>query len=275
MVTPFTPGGQVDYKALERLVAHVTAGGVDFLVALGTTAETATLTADEKRDVLACVKGANGGKLPLVVGIGGNCTAEVVRTFGQYDLEGVEAILSVTPYYNKPTQEGLFQHYRVLAAEAPRPLILYNVPSRTGVNMSAETTLRLAHGVKNILGTKEACGSAAQIACILRDRPEGFRVISGDDGMTLAIMAMGGDGVISVAANAFPFAMAALAKGDAAMHLRLLEVIDALFEEGNPAGVKAALALKGICESQVRLPLMPASGPLREKMKTLVDKYGL
>ncbi len=283
LVTPFAASGEVDFDALGRLVSHVAKGGVDYLVALGTTAETPTLSADEKREVLACIKRNNTTALPLVLGIGGNNTAEVVRNFSQYEMEGVDAILSVTPYYNKPSQEGLFQHYRCLALEAPVPIILYNVPSRTGVNLAPATTLRLAHEVRNILGIKEACGSLNQIAYILRDRPAGFRVISGDDGMALALAGMGGDGVISVAANAFPAQMAAMqaaaAAGDvqkaAAMHLRLLEVVDALFEEGSPVGIKAALSVKGLCDTGVRLPLGPCTERLYERIKDLIGLYDL
>lgn len=282
-MTPFTSGGGIDFAALERLVAHVTKGGADYLVALGTTAETATLAPEERCDVLACIKASNTAGLPVVAGIGGNDTAAVARAFGQFDLSGVTAILSVTPYYNKPTQEGLYRHYKALAADAPLPLILYNVPGRTGVNMSAQTTLRLAHDCPNVIATKEACGSAGQVSYILRDRPEGFAVISGDDNMAAPMVALGGDGVISVSANAFPAKVSAMVKaglnGDmtlmASLHMQLLEATDALFEEGNPAGVKTALAIKGVCSHTVRLPLVAGSDGLREKLEKLINLYDL
>lgn len=283
LATPFDAAGRVDYDALERLVNHVVAGGVDYLVALGTTSETPTLTSDEKHKVLDCIRSVNAARVPIVLGIGGNNTREVAEAFKRFDLTDVEAILSVTPYYNKPSQSGLYAHYRALALEVPRPIILYNVPLRTGVNISAETTLKLAHEVRNILGTKEAAGSLSQMAYILRDRPAGFLVISGDDGLAMPFGAMGGDGVISVAANAFPAQISqmvnAAASGDTAkaaeLHLRMLEPIDALFEEGNPVGVKAALYIKGLITNGVRLPLVPASEKLIERLRGLIAKYDL
>ncbi len=273
LVTPFQASGEVDYAALERLVGYVTQGGADYLVALGTTAETPTLSSEEKRQILSCIKRANTASLPLVVGIGGNSTAEVARSFSKYDLSGVDAILSVTPYYNKPTQEGLFQHYRALGIESPLPILLYNVPGRTGVNMTAQTTLRLSRE-RNIMGIKEACGSLSQMSYILRDRPAGFKVISGDDALTLPLAALGGDGIISVAGNAFPAQMAAMARAEAATHLKMQELIDMLFEEGNPAGIKTALDIKGLCGNLVRLPLMPTTEALRNRIKEQIEKYG-
>ncbi len=283
LVTPFDASGKIDFEALGRLVRYVSDGGVDYLVALGTTAETPTLSQDEKREVLECIKANNVKTLPLVLGIGGNSTAETAQAFSRYDMNGVDAILSVTPYYNKPSQAGLFDHYRCLAIEAPRPIILYNVPSRTGVNMTAETSLKLAREVRNIMGIKEACGSINQMAHLLKGRPEGFRVISGDDGMALALGAMGGDGVISVAANAFPAQVAqmvrAIASGDvtsaAALNMQMLEVIDALFEEGNPVGIKTALTVKGLIHNSVRLPLVSGSDKLLNKIDALIKESGL
>lgn len=283
LITPFDAAGQVDFVALERLVNRVIAGGVDYLVALGTTAETPTLSLDEKHRILDCIRSTNAARVPIVLGIGGNSTHEVAESFARFDLKDVEAILSVTPYYNKPTQNGLYEHYRARAIEAPRPIILYNVPGRTGVNLAAETTLRLAHGVRNILGVKEASGSLSQMAYILRDRPEGFLVISGDDGLAMPLGAMGGDGLISVAANAFPEQVSkmvgAAAKGDvetaSKLHLRLIEPIDALFAEGNPAGVKAALYMKEMIHNAVRLPLVPASAGLVERLRGLMEQYDL
>lgn len=283
LVTPFDRTGEIDYPALGRLVEHVIAGGADYLVMLGTTAETPTLSHAEKSSLAAFIVRQNAGRLPLVLGIGGNNTAETIRQFGEYPMEGVAAILSVTPYYNKPSQEGLYRHYRALAGEAPRPLILYNVPGRTGCNLSAETTLRLAHDCPNIAAVKEASCSLSQMAYILRDRPAGFRVISGDDNMALPLLALGGDGVISVAANACPEQVCGMVRscmaGDfaaaAAIQLRLLEWIEGLFCEGNPVGIKTALALKGMILNEVRLPLVPGSETLQAKLGALAEKHAL
>ena len=283
LVTPFDAKGEVDYESLGRLVDYVTDHGADFLVALGTTAETPTLSVEEKRDILAFVRERNRKGLPLIVGIGGYDTAGVIRQIGETDLAGVSAVLSVTPYYNKPSQQGLFEHYKAIAGASPVPILLYNVPSRTGVNLKAETTLRLANEVENLLGIKEACGSLSQISCLLRDRPEGFRVFSGDDNMALPLIALGGDGVISVAANVFPAVFTRMVKavfaGDRAtassLQLRLFEAVDALFAEGNPTGVKTALAVRGMIENRLRLPLVPGSEALAERLRMLIDKYDL
>ena len=275
LVTPFTEDGSVDYAALGRLVDYVSGNGVDYLVVLGTTAETPTLTREEKHDVLAFVKERNGGRLPIVVGIGGNNTAEVIHTIQDTDLTGVDAVLSVTPYYNRPSQQGLFEHYRAVAGASPVPILLYNVPARTGVNMTAETTLRIAHEVPNVLGIKEACGMVGQMAHLLKGRPEGFRVISGDDLMSLPLIALGGDGVISVAANVFPkrfSEMIAAAYADerekaATIQMTLLEPIEALFVEGNPTGIKTALTARGLIENRLRLPLVAGSEALLERFR--------
>ncbi|MCD7969221.1 MAG: 4-hydroxy-tetrahydrodipicolinate synthase [Alistipes sp.] len=283
LVTPFDGRGEVDYQALGRLVSSVVNGGVDYLVALGTTAETPTLSWEERDRVVAHIKEVNAGRVPIVVGLGGYSTQEVVEKIHRSDFNGIAALLSVTPYYNKPTQEGLFRHYEVIAGESPVPVLLYNVPSRTGVNMLASTTLRIANEVPNILGIKEACGLIPQMSHILKYRPEGFKVISGDDCLALPLAAIGGDGVISVAANAFPvdFCMmaAAASKGDvgkaSALYLQLFEAMEALFEEGNPAGVKAALAIRGITGPAVRLPLVEASGALTAKLERLIGENGL
>lgn len=284
LITPFTATGEVDYPALGRLIEHVTNGGVDYLVVLGTTGETATLDAQEKNEIIRYVIEKNAGKLPVVVGIGGNDTRSLIRSVTSADLTGVEAILSVTPYYNKPDQRGIYAHYSALLDESPLPVILYNVPGRTGINMTAETTLRLAHDFPGkALAVKEASGSLSQAAYILRDRPEGFYFISGDDNFTLASIAMGGDGVISVSANSFASTFskmvhAALA-GDfgaaARLNLNLYEATDLLFAEGNPVGVKAALHIQGIIENQLRLPLVSSSAGLYEKLAAQIKKYGL
>ena len=278
LITPFDANGSVDYAALTKLVKFVSGNGVSYLVALGTTAETPTLTADEKAKILACIKAANTAKLPLMVGVGGNNTAEVVEKIRHFDFGGVDALLSVTPYYNKPSQQGMYEHYTVAADASPVPVMLYNVPGRTGVNLAADTTLRLAQH-KNIFSIKEASGNLSQMGCILRDKPKDFLVISGDDGLALPLMSIGGDGVISVAANAIPkqvsdminLALAQKYNEAAQLHLRMIELIDALFAEGSPAGIKAALTCKSMIINKLRLPLVPVSVALMEKMKKLLS----
>lgn len=279
LVTPFDAKERgVDYAALAKLVAFVSDNGVSFLVALGTTAETPTLSDAEKSDVLACIRQSNTKGLPIVLGLGGNNTADVVESIRRKDFSGVDALLSVTPYYNKPSQQGLYEHYKAIAAASPVPVLLYNVPGRTGVNLSAQTTLRLANEVENIAGTKEASGNLSQITCILRDKPQRFIVLSGDDALTFPLMAAGAHGVISVAANAFPRQVADMVrlatekKLDAAakIHLSMAPLIDALFAEGNPAGVKAALSILGVISNTLRLPLTPASKELTSKMDVMI-----
>lgn len=282
-MTPFDRKGDVDFEALDRLVDHVTKGGVDYLVVLGTTAETPTLTHAEKDAVVARIIERNAGRLPIVVGVGGNCTANVVEQLQTSDFTGIDAVLSVTPYYNKPSQEGLFQHYKAVAAASPVPVILYNVPGRTGVNMSAETTLRIAREVKNVLGIKEANGCLSSMAKLLKDRPEGFLVISGDDGMTLPLASIGGDGVISVLANAFPANMTTMlgkavrgdCKGAIEEFSRLSDLCQAIFEEGNPAGIKAVMGVKGMMEDVVRLPLVCCSPGLHSKIRGIIEREKL
>lgn len=283
LVTPFDDRGAVDYDALARVITHVTAGGVDYLVVLGTTAETPTLKNDEKREIMRFVKQHNTAKLPVVIGCGGYDTDEVVRCIANLDLDDVSAVLSVTPYYSKPSQEGLYRHYKKVAEESPVPILMYNVPSRTGVNMTAETTLKLANEVRNLAGIKEACGVISQMMQILCGRPEGFRVISGDDVLALPLAAIGGDGVISVAANAFPQTMCAMMAAadrneyDAAaeMFKRLHPALEAMFIEGNPTGVKTALALKGLIENNLRLPLVAGSRALNDTFAKLIEENGL
>lgn len=284
LVTPFTDGGQVDYPALTSLIEHITNGGVDYMIVLGTTGEPATMTAEEKHRVVRhCVEN-NPGNLPIIVGIGGNNTAEVIRTIQTFDLSGVSAILSVTPYYNKPNQNGLYAHFSAILEASPLPVILYNVPGRTGVNMTAETTLKLAHAFPGkAIAVKEASGNLSQAAYILRDRPKGFFVLSGEDNLSLAMIAMGGDGVISVSANVFPdtfccmihAALAGNTHEAAPLNLSLHEVTDLLFAEGNPVGAKAALSIKGMIKNTLRLPLVPASDALIAKIRYQIDKYGL
>lgn len=275
LVTPFTHSGSIDFEALDRLVDSVIAGGVDYIVALGTTAETPTLSHAERVDAAAAIRRRAAGRVPLVMGMGGNDTAKLCADLRAADLSGFDAVLSVTPYYNRPSQEGLFQHYRAVAQASPLPVILYNVPSRTGVNMLAQTTLRIAREVANVIGVKEACGQMDQMKALIEGAPEGFLVLSGDDGMTIPCISSGGDGVISVIANAFPAEFSEVvrtmnhdverARG---LWARLEEVCRLLFTEGNPVGVKAALAIRGVCRADVRLPLVEASEELKKAMET-------
>ena len=274
MVTPFDAKGMVDAERLTSLVEFLIAGGVEYLVVLGTTGETATLDPEEKKYIFSHVMQVNAGRLPLVAGIGGNDTRSVVGDLQGYDLKGYDAVLSVSPYYNKPSQEGLFRHYQAIASESPLPVMMYNVPGRTGMNVSAETTIRIACACPNIFATKEACGNMDQIMRILRDKPQGFDVISGDDALTLPMIALGATGVISVVANAYPRIFSNMVRnclrGDfkSALpdHHRLLEVVDTLFAEGSPAGVKAYMQELGRCQDHVRLPVVPVSDHLRHRI---------
>ncbi|MFN7279796.1 MAG: 4-hydroxy-tetrahydrodipicolinate synthase [bacterium] len=274
MVTPFDAKGMVDAERLTSLVEFLIAGGVEYLVVLGTTGETATLDPEEKKYIFSHVMQVNAGRLPLVAGIGGNDTRSVVGDLQGYDLKGYDAVLSVSPYYNPPSQEGLFRHYQAIASESPLPVMMYNVPGRTGMNVSAETTIRIARACPNIFATKEACGNMDQIMRILRDKPQGFDVISGDDALTLPMIALGATGVISVVANAYPRIFSNMVRnclrGDfkSALpdHHRLLEVVDTLFAEGSPAGVKAYMQELGRCQDHVRLPVVPVSDHLRHRI---------
>jgi 4-hydroxy-tetrahydrodipicolinate synthase len=280
MVTPFTDSTAIDYPAVSRQVEHLINGNVDYIVLLGTTAESVVLTDKEKQELVSFVVKKNDKRVPLVVGMGGNNTSAVIESIGKFDFTGIDGILSVTPYYNKPTQKGLELHYKEIASATKLPIILYNVPGRTGVNMTAETTLKLAHEVSNIIAVKEASGNLTQQSYILRDRPKDFLVISGDDGLTLPQIALGLDGVISVVGNAFPKEFSSLVhfalEGNyiqaREIHLKLIEIIDNLFVEGNPGGVKAALNILGIMENNLRLPLAPVSSKTYNNLKMLIDK---
>lgn len=280
LVTPFLADGAIDFDGLANLVNHVIDGGLDYLVVLGTTGETATLSTSEKDEVLAHVKKVNDNRLPLVIGIGGNNTAAIVEEFERVDLSGVDAILSASPYYNKPTQEGIYQHYKVLAEHSPLPLILYNVPGRTASNMSAATTLRLAYDFENIVAMKEASGDLNQLMEIVQGKPADFVVLSGEDALNFPIIACGGEGVISVLANSQPkltsdvVNLSLKSENEKArnLHYSSLDFINLLFAEGNPAGVKAALTAQGICGDSVRMPLMKASEALQSELKTELEK---
>lgn len=280
LVTPFRANGQIDFAGLEKLIEHQITGGVDYVVSMGTTGESVTLTKAEKKELLAQTIAFVRNRVPVVLGVGGNNTAEVVEALGAFDMDGVDAILSVSPYYNKPTQEGIYQHYKAIAQVALRPIILYNVPGRTGSNMTAETTLRLARDFKNIIAIKEASANLDQMGRILKHKPKDFMLISGDDALTLPIIAMGGVGVISVVGNALPREFSTLVraalKGDMDTarreHLRLIEVIDLLFVEGNPGGIKEVLKVLGVCGDAVRLPLVNVSeGTAKKLYQALAD----
>jgi 4-hydroxy-tetrahydrodipicolinate synthase len=274
MVTPFHKDGRIDFKGFETLVESIVAGKADYLVLLGTTGESATLSKDEKHALLDFTREINGGRLPLVLGVGGNNTQEVLESFNAYDFTGVDAVLSVTPYYNRPNQRGLFQHFKLVANASPVPVILYNVPARTGTNLTAETTLALAAESENVIGVKEASGNLDQIMQIIHQRPAHFLVISGDDNLTFPLMALGADGVISVAANAFSREFSNMVRccmreqydKGRELHYRFLEIFKLLFAEGSPGGVKAALSALKICSEHVRLPLAPASKALQNRI---------
>ena len=269
IVTPFQADGQVDYQGLKNLINYLIDGGVEYIVSLGTTGESATLNKDEKQKVWEVTAETVNKRVNLVVGIGGNNTARVVEGIKGFSVAGYDAILSVSPYYNKPTQEGIYQHYKAIAENSALPILLYNVPGRTGSTICAETTVRLAHDFKNIIGIKEASGNFEIFNQIMRDKPEDFLFISGDDPVTLPMMAMGCAGLISVIGNAVPRQISdmvrACLKGDFAearrKHYPLIEFTRLMFTEGNPAGVKAALKHLGICGDTVRLPLVPVSQP--------------
>ncbi|QXU42381.1 4-hydroxy-tetrahydrodipicolinate synthase [Pedobacter sp. D749] len=280
LVTPFNTDGSVDYNGLKNLINYLVDGGIDYLVSLGTTGETATMTKDEKKKVWAYTAEINNNRLPLVAGIGGNNTFSVAEDIKSFDAAGYSAILSVSPYYNKPTQEGIYQHYKYLAEISPLDLILYNVPGRTGSNMSPETTCRLAHDFKNIIATKEASGSFDQFNQIMRDKPADFLLISGDDPVTLPMIALGAAGIISVIGNALPkqfsdmvkLCLAGAYKAALPAHLGLVEFTRLAFAEGNPAGIKAALKHLGVCGDTVRLPLVKASASLEKSIIAEIEK---
>ncbi len=283
MITPFSENGNVDFAALQRLVEHQIKGGTNFLVVHGTTGESATLTKEEKRATLDFVKEINSGKLPIVLGIGGNNTKEVCETLERTDLKGVDAILSVSPSYNKPTQEGIYQHFKAVSQATGKDIILYNVPGRTGSNMEADTTVRCAEDFKNVIAVKEASGSMDQVMRILRDRPVGFQVLSGDDPLTLPMIACGAEGLISVVGNAFPFEYSSMINDALAgdyeaariNHFRLLELIHWLFVDGNPAGIKEVLKYMNICNNYVRLPLVPVSKNVSNKLYNILAEAEL
>lgn len=281
LVTPFNNDGSVDYAALEKLVNHVIEGGVNFLVVLGSTGETPTLSREEQQKVLSFVVEKNSGRVAVVCGIAGNNTADVVNNVKTYDLTGVAGILSASPYYNKPSQEGIYQHFKAIATATDKPIILYNVPGRTGSNMAPDTVLRLANDFKNIVAIKEASGNLGQCMELVAGKPEHFAILSGDDDLVLPQVSIGMEGVISVAANCFTKNFTTMVsnafEGDFAsardLHYKLLPGIRLLFAEGNPAGVKCVLYQMGICPDNLRLPLMKVSEELSNKIQAYLADY--
>jgi 4-hydroxy-tetrahydrodipicolinate synthase len=283
LITPFKSDESIDFDALARLVEYQIKNGTDYLVVLGTTAETPTLTEKEKEDVTRFVIQCAAKRIPIVLGVGGNNTKAVVETLKTTDFSGIDAILSVTPYYNKPSQEGIYQHYAAIAKASPLPIVLYNVPGRTGVNMLAETTLRLAKEFNNICAIKEASGNFSQIDDIIKNKPADFMVISGDDGITFPLITLGAVGVISVIGNAFPSEFSRMVRlglqGDyksaRLIHHHFNELIQLLFVEGNPAGVKSMLAVMGFIDNTLRLPLVPNTIKTYEKIRVVLNELNI
>ena len=281
LITPFKKNFEVDYDALEKLIDNLIKNGVEYLVSLGTTGETPTLSKAEMADIVNCTFDKVNMRVPVVVGIGGNNTAELLMSLDLFPLDKAVAVLSSSPNYNKPSQEGIFQHYKKFAEASSKPIILYNVPGRTGSNITAETTIRLAHECENIAGIKEASGNMIQCMHILKDRPEEFLVVSGDDHLALPLIACGMDGVISVAANCFPKDFSEMIRSALSLSLhrarklqsKLLNGMDLLFAENNPAGVKCFLAEMGMIENVLRLPLVSLSSPLHQKVKEFISKF--
>lgn len=280
LVTPFHTDTSVDTNALANIVEHVIEGGIDYLVVLGTTAESAVLTSEEKQTVIDTIVKANNKRLPIVLGIGGNNTAAVVEELKTTDLQYVDAILSVSPFYNKPTQEGIYQHFKAVAEASPKPIILYNVPGRTASNMLPETVIRLATDFENIIAVKEAAGDIVQAMRLIKDAPKDFLVISGDDMITLPMVFAGGAGVISVIGQGYPKQFSEMVRlglsGKVAeaneLHYKIMPAIDFIFEEGNPAGIKAVFEKLNLATATVRLPLIEASEALKQKVSIFTDE---
>lgn len=281
LVTPFNEDKSVDFEGLERLVNFQIDNGINYLVVLGTTGESATLTANEKEEVKQTIIKVNNGRLPLVIGIGGNNTMAVVEEINSTDLSDFSAILSVSPYYNKPTQEGFYQHFKAISKASPKPIILYNVPSRTGKNVEPRTIIRLAKEFKNIVAVKEAAGDLVQAMRLIHGTPKDFMVISGDDMIALSMILAGGSGVISVIGQGLPKGFSEMirlgldnkVKEANELHYKVMDSIDYIFEEGNPAGIKALLEKIDVCSKDVRLPLISATPQLQEKINNFIDNY--
>ena len=281
IVTPFKNNLEIDYKSLSKLLEHIISNGVDFIVALGTTSEAATLTSEEKNDLVKFIVKEVNGRLPIVVGIGGNNTMEIANKIKSLDFTGIDGILSVAPYYNKPSQEGIYQHFREISKVSPLPIIIYNVPSRTSSNINAETVIRLAKDFKNIVAIKEASGDFSQVMEIIKHKPNGFEVISGEDALTMPLFAVGMSGVISVIANALPKEMSTMVNHciksnyieARKCHYRILDITNSIFAEGNPSGIKELLWHIDILDNNFRLPLVPAGNELSVKLKKLSVEF--
>ena len=278
LITPFKEDESVDFDALTKVIEYQVQNGADYIVVLGTTAETPTLTEDEKSKIIKVAVTQIRRRVPVVLGVSSNCTRSVVKQLKEDHYQGIDAIMSVVPYYNKPTQEGIYQHFKAVAEATSLPLIVYNVPSRTGVNMTAETTLRIAHDFENIIAVKEASGNIAQVNEIIKHKPDRFQVISGDDALAFPLIALGGAGVISVLGNAFPQEFSRMIhlalSGDyekaRTIHARFLELIDLLFVDGSPAGIKSVLNIMGFIENKLRLPLLPVRSATYEKIRKVI-----
>lgn len=281
LVTPFRKQETIDFSKLEALINHIINSGADYIVALGTTSEAATMTDTERHALQDFIIESVGGRCPIMLGLGGNNTLAVTDAIANTNFDGISGILSVAPYYNKPNQRGLAQHFKQIAETSPVPVVIYNVPGRTGVNITADTTLQLANECPNIIGIKEASGNIAQVMQILRNKPEKFAVISGDDSLTFPMIALGASGVISVIANALPKEMSQMVKfalkGDVKkalpLHNRMLPLMNAIFEEGNPSGIKALLEIEGFIGNTLRMPLVKVSKPLYNKLSSLYDEF--
>jgi len=281
LVTPFHKYGTIDFSSIGKIIDHIIGNGVDYLVVLGTTGETPTLSKDEKNAIVDYVIETVDGRVPIVKGVGGNNTQEVVNVLKTGSFDGIDAILSVCPYYNKPRQKGIYYHYKTIASASPVPIILYNVPGRTGANIEAATTLQLAHDFKNIIAIKEASGNFSQIMKILKNKPDDFMVISGDDTLTFPLMALGVEGVISVVANAFPKQFSSMVnhclnnefEKAKKIHFQLIDIINALFEDGSPSGIKAALQIIGLCENNLRLPVVKVNKSVYIQLTNLITEF--
>ncbi len=281
IVTPFKNDLSIDFSALGRIINHVIKGGVNYIVAMGTTGEASTITKDEKQALVSYVTEFVDNRVPIVIGIGGNNTQEVINCIREFDLTGIDGVLSVTPYYNKPSQRGLFQHFKAIADCSPLPVIVYNVPGRTSCNISSDTCLELAHECENIVAVKEASGDISQIMRIIKGKPENFLVLSGDDMMTLPVIAAGGSGVISVLANAYPAGWSDLVnnalknnyKAAREIQFRFMEAIELLFADGNPSGVKAFLSTLNLCQNTLRLPLVPVNKTILLRIQKFVEEF--
>jgi 4-hydroxy-tetrahydrodipicolinate synthase len=280
LVTPFHKDGSIDFKAFKKLIDRCIDGKVEYVVPLGTTGESVTLTANERRAVRDFVVEITNKRVPIVLGLGGNNTQEILDSMEEQNFDGIDAVLSVSPYYNRPSQRGIFQHYKMIANECPVPVILYNVPSRTGSNIDAETTLQLAHEVTNIIGIKEASGNIEKAMKIINKRPKDFLVICGDDMLSLPILASGGDGVISVISNAYPkdfsemvrLALAGNFERARKIHYKLQDITHAIFVDGNPSGIKGLLSVLNVCSENVRLPLTAVNKAVLNRFETLISK---